>query len=90
MRLHCTAGPGPWGPIRDSPAACPRRSRARPVLGTASRSLAAAGKATLTVRLSAAARKRLRRAKRLTLTLRSTAPEAGAKPLVTEQLVAVK
>jgi hypothetical protein len=60
------------------------------VVGTASRALAAAGKASVTVKLSARARRKLRKAKRLTLTLRSTAREAGAKPLIAEQLVAVK
>jgi hypothetical protein len=42
------------------------------------------------VKLSAPARRKLRKAKRLTLTLRSTATEAGAKPLIADQLVAVK
>jgi hypothetical protein len=44
----------------------------------------------VTVKLSAKARRRLRGARRLTLTLLSTATEAGAAPLVAEQLVAVK
>ncbi len=60
------------------------------VVGTASRSLAEAGKATVTVKLAAKARRKLRKARRLTLTLRSTATEAGARPLIAEQLVAGK
>jgi hypothetical protein len=67
-----------------------KRYKLGAVVGKASRSLAAAGKATVTVKLSAKARKRLRKAKRLTLTLRSTATEAGAQPLVAEQVLAVK
>jgi hypothetical protein len=59
-------------------------------LGTATRTFRAAGTATVKVKLTAAARKKLRKAKRLTLTLRSTATEAGAKPLIADQLVAVK
>jgi hypothetical protein len=60
------------------------------VLGKAVKTFAAAGKATLKVKLSKVARKRLRGAKRLTLTLRSTATEAGAEPLIADQVVAVK
>jgi hypothetical protein len=60
------------------------------VVGKAAKTFAAAGKSTVTVKLAAKARRKLRRAKRITLTLRSTATEAGAKPLIAEQLVAVK
>jgi hypothetical protein len=54
------------------------------------RTFKAAGKAKVAVKLSKPARKALRAAKRYTLTLRSTATEGGAAPLVAEQLVAVK
>ena len=60
------------------------------VVGKAVKTFAAAGKSTVTVKLAAKAKRKLRRAKRITLTLRSTATEAGAKPLTAEQLVAVK
>jgi hypothetical protein len=60
------------------------------VVGKAAKTFAAAGKAGVKVKLGAVARKRLKRAKRLTLTLRSTATEAGAEPLIADQLVAVK
>jgi hypothetical protein len=67
------------------------RSAKRPVVvGKAVRSLPAAGKATVTIKLTAKARRALRTARRFALTLRSTATEGGAAPLVAEQLVAVK
>jgi hypothetical protein len=59
------------------------------VIATASKALTAPGKASLTLKLTKAARKRLAKAKKLKLTLRSTATEAGAAPLVTATPLAV-
>ena len=68
-----------------------KRKTSKPVtIGTAKKSLAGAGSATVTVKLSKPARKRLARAKRLTLTLRSTATESGAVPLVARKPIALR
>ena len=68
-----------------------KKKTSKPVtIGAAKKSFAGAGTATVTVKLTKAARKRLARAKKLTVTLRSTATESGAVPLVARKPISVR
>jgi hypothetical protein len=68
-----------------------KKKTSKPVtIGKARKAFAGAGTATVTVKLTKAARKRLARAKKLTVTLRSTATESGAVPLVARKPISVR